>query len=52
MKLVKPFARPFYSDALISETSSVADNEREDGSLINEEKNDFLEGRRTKVGWG
>lgn len=40
MKLVKPFARTCYSEALVSETSSVADNEREDGSLISEEKDD------------
>jgi TBC1 domain family member 8/9 len=40
MKLVKGFAKTCYSEALVSETSSVADNEREDGSLISEEKDD------------
>ena len=38
MKLVKPFARTCYSEALGSDSSAVADNEREDGSLISEEK--------------
>jgi TBC1 domain family member 8/9 len=42
MKLVKPFARTGYSEALVSESSAVADNEREDGSLISEEKDDPL----------
>ena len=40
MKLVKGFARTCYSEALVSEGSTVADNEREDGSLISEEKDD------------
>ncbi|KAG6902022.1 hypothetical protein C0995_005355 [Termitomyces sp. Mi166 len=38
MKLVKPFVKTCYSETLISDSSSVADNEREDGSLISEEK--------------
>ncbi|KAH0582404.1 hypothetical protein H2248_010348 [Termitomyces sp. 'cryptogamus'] len=38
MKLVKPFVKTCYSEALVSDSSSVADNEREDGSLISEEK--------------
>ncbi|GLB43224.1 putative TBC-domain-containing protein [Lyophyllum shimeji] len=38
MKLVKGFTKTCYSEALVSETSTVADNEREDGSLISEEK--------------
>ena len=33
MKLVKPFARTCYSEVLVSESSAVADNEHEDGSL-------------------
>jgi TBC1 domain family member 8/9 len=42
MKLVKPFARTCYSEVLISESSTVADNEHGDGSLISEEKDDPL----------
>ncbi|KAG6820202.1 hypothetical protein H0H93_004052 [Arthromyces matolae] len=38
MKLVKGFVKTCYSEALISDSSSVAENEREDGSLISEEK--------------
>ncbi|KAF8074543.1 rab-GTPase-TBC domain-containing protein [Lyophyllum atratum] len=38
MKQVKGFVKTCYSEALVSETSTVADNEREDGSLISEEK--------------
>ncbi|KAH0836499.1 hypothetical protein J3R83DRAFT_8136 [Lanmaoa asiatica] len=38
MKVVKGFVKTCYSEALISTTSSVADHEREDGSLIAETK--------------
>lgn len=38
MKSVKSFIKTCYSEALISTSSGVADNEREDGSLISEEK--------------
>lgn len=34
MKTVKPFAKTCYSENLVLDTSPVADNEREDGSLI------------------
>jgi hypothetical protein len=34
MKTVKPFSKTCYSENLILDTSPVADNEREDGSLI------------------
>lgn len=34
MKTVKPFSRTCYSENLVLESSPVADNEREDGSLI------------------
>ena len=37
MKAVKSFVKTCYSEALISTSSNVADNEREDGSLISEE---------------
>lgn len=37
MKAVKTFVKTCYSEALISTSSNVADNEREDGSLISEE---------------
>lgn len=37
MKLVKGFVKTCYSEALVPTSSSVADNEREDGSLISEE---------------
>jgi TBC1 domain family member 8/9 len=37
MKAVKNFVKTCYSEALVPTTSSVADNEREDGSLISEE---------------
>jgi hypothetical protein len=37
MKAVKTFVKRCYSEALISTSSNVADNEREDGSLISEE---------------
>ncbi|KAJ7230398.1 rab-GTPase-TBC domain-containing protein [Mycena pura] len=40
MRAVKGFVKTCYSEALISITSTVADNEREDGSLISEEKDD------------
>ncbi|KAJ7609018.1 rab-GTPase-TBC domain-containing protein [Roridomyces roridus] len=40
MRAVKGFVKTCYSEALISTTSTVADNEREDGSLISEEKED------------
>ncbi|KAJ7147645.1 rab-GTPase-TBC domain-containing protein [Mycena crocata] len=40
MRAVKGFVKTCYSEALVSTTSSVADNEREDGSLISEEKDD------------
>lgn len=36
MKLVKGFVKTCYSEALILSSSTVADNEREDGSLIEE----------------
>jgi len=38
MKAVKAFVKTCYSEALLPTTSSVAENEREDGSLISEEK--------------
>ncbi|KAG6894089.1 hypothetical protein C0992_007546 [Termitomyces sp. T32_za158] len=38
MKLVKQFVKTCYSETLVSDSSSVADNEREDGRLISEEK--------------
>lgn len=38
MKAVKGFVKTCYSEALVSTTSSVADHEREDGSLISETK--------------
>ncbi|KAF8622504.1 hypothetical protein AX15_006951 [Amanita polypyramis BW_CC] len=38
MKAVKSFTKTCYSEALVSTSSNVADNEREDGSLISEEK--------------
>ncbi|KAG6865573.1 hypothetical protein C0991_001332 [Blastosporella zonata] len=38
MKQVKGFVKTCYSEALVSDSSTVADNEREDGSLISEEK--------------
>ncbi|TFK39517.1 rab-GTPase-TBC domain-containing protein [Crucibulum laeve] len=38
MKLVKSFVKTCYSEELVSSSSNVADNEREDGSLISEEK--------------
>ncbi|KAJ7863176.1 rab-GTPase-TBC domain-containing protein [Mycena leptocephala] len=40
MRAVKGFVKTCYSEALVSTTSHVADNEREDGSLISEEKED------------
>ncbi|KAJ7261890.1 rab-GTPase-TBC domain-containing protein [Mycena rebaudengoi] len=40
MRAVKGFVKTCYSEALVSTTSQVADNEREDGSLISEEKED------------
>ncbi|KAF8211085.1 rab-GTPase-TBC domain-containing protein [Mycena galopus ATCC 62051] len=40
MRAVKGFVKTCYSEALVSTTSQVADNEREDGSLISEEKDD------------
>ena len=36
MKLVKNFVKTCYSEALILDSSNVAENEREDGSLISE----------------
>lgn len=38
MKLVKNFVKTCYSEVLISDSSNAAENEREDGSLISEEK--------------
>jgi hypothetical protein len=35
MKLAKPFVKTCYSEALVSDSSAVAENEHEDGSLIN-----------------
>jgi len=40
MKAVKGFVKTCYSEVLVSTSSSVADNEREDGRLISEEKED------------
>lgn len=37
MKLVKGFVKSCYSELLVSDSSTAADNEREDGSLINNE---------------
>jgi hypothetical protein len=42
MKAVKSFVKTCYSEALVPTESSVADNEREDGSLISEEKEGAL----------
>ncbi|KAG6897695.1 hypothetical protein C0992_012164 [Termitomyces sp. T32_za158] len=42
MKLVKQFVKTCYSETLVSDSSSVADNEREDGSLISEEKDNAV----------
>lgn len=42
MKAVKGFVKTCYSEALIPTTSSVADHEREDGSLIAETKEGSL----------
>ena len=39
MKQVKGFVKTCYSEVLVSNSSTVPDNEREDGSLITEEKN-------------
>jgi hypothetical protein len=36
MKMVKPFVKTCYSEALASTSSSIGDNEREDGILISE----------------
>lgn len=38
MKTVKPFVKTCYSETLVSDSATVADQEREDGSLISEEK--------------
>ncbi|KAK2463836.1 hypothetical protein APHAL10511_004141 [Amanita phalloides] len=38
MKAVKAFVKTCYSEALVSTSSNVADNEREDGSLVSEDK--------------
>lgn len=38
MKAVKGFVKTCYSEALVPTTSSIADQEREDGSLISQEK--------------
>lgn len=38
MKLVKSFVKTCYSEVLVSTSSIVGENEREDGSLINEDK--------------
>jgi hypothetical protein len=43
-------SRACYSEALVSETSSVVDNEWEDGCLISEEKDDPIRGGIEK--WG
>jgi TBC1 domain family member 8/9 len=37
MKIVKSFVKTCYSEALVSDSSGVAENEREDGSLISNE---------------
>jgi TBC1 domain family member 8/9 len=37
MKAVKAFVKTCYSEALLSDSSSVAENEHEDGSLITED---------------
>ena len=42
MKAVKTFVKSCYSEALVSTPSNVADNEREDGSLISEEADGTL----------
>jgi len=39
MKLVRNFAQTCYSEVLIMESSAATENEREDGSLITENKN-------------
>jgi len=38
MKLVRNFAQTCYSEVLITESSAATENEREDGSLITENK--------------
>jgi hypothetical protein len=51
MKLVKPFARSWYSEATLKLSSpNTSSNEREYGSLISEQKTILsLENRRTPV---
>lgn len=38
MKLVRNFCKTCYSEVLVSDVSNPGDNEREDGSLITEDK--------------
>lgn len=38
MKQVRSFSKTCYSEVLVSDSSSPGDNEREDGSLITEDK--------------
>jgi len=42
MKLVRNFSKTCYSDVLVSDSSTLVDNEREDGSLITEDKDGTL----------
>jgi hypothetical protein len=39
MKLVRIFSKTCYSEGLLSDSLSPVENEREDGSLITEDKN-------------
>jgi len=50
MKVVKPFVKTCYSEALVPASSSVGDNEREDGSLISEEKDGSTPSGTTYLG--
>jgi TBC1 domain family member 8/9 len=49
MKVVKGFVKTCYSETLVS-SSSVAENEREDGSLISEEKDGSVSRQSTYHG--
>lgn len=44
MKLVRNFSKTCYSEGLVSDSSSPVDNEREDGSLITENKDGVARG--------
>ncbi|KAF8972702.1 rab-GTPase-TBC domain-containing protein [Flammula alnicola] len=52
MKLVKSFVKTCYSEVLVSESSNAVDNEREDGSLITDEKDGSSQGVSYQGGLG